>query len=173
MWWKVGNRGETNHGLGWFLHRRYFIHPTPANSIQLGCVCERDQTRTRTSHRERQTCTGSLWRGAGFEMSPATRSVITTTYDWVGRRWELHRPVPAIYRAIYKWWPMCVHPDLIELRQCLANEIEKWFFIHQKTSSNPNHSFSLFHLILTFHLFPNPNTTPHFLLSKHTGIMHD
>ncbi len=52
------------------------------------------------------------------------------------------------------------------LRECLANGIGKWFPTHQNTSLNPNHLFSPFHLIKTFHSFPNP--TPHFPLSKHT-----
>lgn len=37
-----------------------------------------------------------------------------------------------------------------------------------KTYLNPNHLFSLFHLILTLHSIFNPNLTPYFLLSKHT-----
>nr|BAD34192.1 hypothetical protein [Oryza sativa Japonica Group]BAD69464.1 hypothetical protein [Oryza sativa Japonica Group] len=55
-----------------------------------------------------------------------------------------------------------------EERQRLANGMGKSFPTHQKASLNSNHSFSLFHLILTLHSFPNLSPTLHFPLSKHT-----
>ena len=57
---------------------------------------------------------------------------------------------------------------ILELWECLANGIGKWFPTHQNASLNSNQSFSAFLLILTFQSYPNPNPTPHFPLSKHT-----